>query len=601
MVRSIGSLGDTMELNLLKDANLTTLTQNNRKLLTIVKLFEATKFSTKHLDLQKDIKIMNDFLDLCSDLLPQNEFNTLRKQIEANLNSKTTTRESIRFIENTKDTYYQILIEHLKKESVSKKQLGAFYTPEDVVNTLIKTVIKKSKVKESDLKNKKILDPTMGGGDWISAWFENLVNLSKSKYLTCDELIQLFSNCINGVDIDPVAVLTTRLIFWHRFEFKSSAKKNLKNNLILGNTLNVFSNNNAKKGVFDFILGNPPYVVQNLKSLNCKTKNTNNVYAAITEASTELLKKDGFICFVVPLSLNCSRSTSDLRSYIHESYSTVEYSTYGIRPQKIFENVDQRISVLIAKKKNNVSEQTKYLSYNGHYLWNKRTELIQALAHDGAGCSIKTSDIVKTGWPKVGQNTEVNLLSKINSKQNDQTFYDLLSKQETKFPVYYFGNARYFIKALDYVPYYKNKVDNSKENSELKVVYAKDGFSQSLIISLMNSTLFFWAWNVFSDCFHVDIKILKQFTVKSSNQKIVSTIADIMISSLRANAIKKSHGDNIITEFDVKKSSKEISSIDNFFATYFTLNSQESKFIDNYFSQARKRKCNDNVENLVAA
>jgi hypothetical protein len=236
------------------------------------------------------------------------------------------------------------------------------------------------------------------------------------------------------------------------------------------------------------------------------------------------------------------------------------------------------------------SQATTYTSHNGHFQWRKREELVQALQHKDAGCKLDAFDVVEFGWPKFSQPSESKTLYKIRPSKNEISFYDLLSKTKTPYPVFYYGNARYFIKALDYVPYYKNSKAPDKENSELKVVYAKNENDQKILIALLNSTFFYWAWVSFSDCFHMDIKILKHFSVKKMNSLKLQNLANKVIHALKKSSFKKKHGDNFITEFNVRACLNEIKSIDDFLCNYYSLNNSESEFIKNYASDLRKSK-----------
>jgi type I restriction-modification system DNA methylase subunit len=343
-----------MELSLFQDENTLAFTKVRKdKLASAIKLYNMTcsYFIATDPNAFRKLKTFNeDFAYLCEDLFTQIEISTLKKD-QKNLISDAYYSGD--FFQDPKKDYYEILIEYLKKGNANQKALGAFYTPQDVVETLTSTIIRKNNYKTSDLNKLKVLDPTMGGCDWLTCWFEQVLkkNLNNRKSIDADFKEQVFSHTIHGVDIDPVAVLCSRLIFWHYFDYKSSTKKTLKKNLVLGNTLDIFTNSQKKVPGFDIIIGNPPYVVQNLKSLNCQTNDSSNLFAAITEASTELLSDGGTICFVVPLNITCAKSFSSLREYMDEKYQEITFSTYGIRPQKMFDGVDQRITVFFAKKK----------------------------------------------------------------------------------------------------------------------------------------------------------------------------------------------------------------------------------------------------------
>lgn len=582
-----------MQLNFFKEESSSTNSKMRKeRISSFTRLYDIAisyfTFTEVHSTLEAK-EFNGNFLFLCEDLINENEIEYVKKHCSR---TKIKGSEYIgEYFDDPRKDYYEVLINYLKEGKASKKQLGAFYTPQDVVTTLIDSVIAKNGIKNSELLTKKVLDPTMGGGDWLTCWFEKILTSAskKTSVISQKEKELTFKATIHGVDIDPVAVLCTRLIFWHYLDYKSSAKKHLKENLILGNTLDIFSNGKGKSPIVDIVIGNPPYVVQNLKHINCKTNSSNNLFSVITEAASELLGPKGVICFVVPLNLTCAKSLSSLRRYMDENYEEITYSTYGIRPQKMFEGVDQRITVLIARKKGSSKTQgPKYISYNGHLQWRDRIELVEALKHSGEGCELAKLNFIEDGWPKIASPIESKVLTKISQNKRKGTFYDLISKSKTPFPVYYYGNARYFIKALDYIPFYKNSLNSEKENTELKVVFANDQVSQKAVIALLNSTLFYWTWVLFSDCFHMDIKILKHFALQEKDLKKIVPLSNKMTGALKSTSFKKKHGGNIITEFKVRDCLIRVKEIDAFLCDYFCLNKFEANFAKSYASDLRK-------------
>jgi hypothetical protein len=59
-----------------------------------------------------------------------------------------------------------------------------------------------------------------------------------------------------------------------------------------------------------------------------------------------------FFAFIVPLAITSSDSMTALHNKIFQNCSMFKVSSYSNRPRKIFDNADQRVSIIYAKKDN---------------------------------------------------------------------------------------------------------------------------------------------------------------------------------------------------------------------------------------------------------
>ncbi len=526
-----------------------------------------------------------DVLSLTGDLIPQSDQKRLEKHLEKISPLQKDYIED--YFEDPTPEYLQIQLKYLKKCKASKKQQGAFYTPHDVIQNVLSSSQKIWNLTDAKLEKQTVLDPTMGAADWLLNWFNRFLQAKKNVSLSAKRIF--FKNNIHGVDLDPVAVFTSRLLFWHQFDYEQNIISCLRSNLILGDAIDPLRGHSHFNGkTFDIIIGNPPYVVQNMKNLNCYTNSTNNLYSVITESATNMLKPGGKLCFVIPLSFVCSKKIYDLREFFTAEYKEINYSNYAIRPMKMFEGVDQRISIVIASKKNNSKEQCKVYSTGGYFRWRSRDDLNALLLNLKDRVDVDLDKLVYHGlWPKLADKVEASILNKLNKNSSQTgTLLDLVSNSSTDYPVYYYGNGRYFIKAINYKPFYKNSTDPSKENSELKVIYTDSEQSQKIILSVLNSKLYYWLWTLYSDCFHVDYKLLGLISQNFAFNKILKD-ADSLMKSFKLNSIKKKHGDNTITEFNIRASYGTVKKIDKKIFTVLGLNKSETKYLDEYGENVR--------------
>lgn len=210
-----------------------------------------------------------------------------------------------------------VLFEKLIREQ-EKKDLGQFYTPQDIVDYMVNFLDIKS--------NSKILDPTCGCGVFLVTAYNYL------KQKNSDAIKNIF-----GVDLNNSATKIARINLWLRNGQDSGSLNVLEKNIKIGNSIvgNKFIHRKAfnwcnqfsdvlNKGGFDFIIGNPPYVTLKNKrdydiseSFFSQIANGNtNAASLVIAKSYELLKDGGVMSFVLPKTLIRVNSYSRLREFL---------------------------------------------------------------------------------------------------------------------------------------------------------------------------------------------------------------------------------------------------------------------------------------------
>ncbi len=102
------------------------------------------------------------------------------------------------------------------------------------------------------------------------------------------------------------------------------------------------------------IIGNPPYVEYvarkaNYQLKNYETEKCGNLYAYVIERSLQIIKDKNNLGMIVPLTIASNNNMLKLRDLI-SSIGTIYYSHFEIRPAKLFEGVDQRLTIFIILK-----------------------------------------------------------------------------------------------------------------------------------------------------------------------------------------------------------------------------------------------------------
>lgn len=188
--------------------------------------------------------------------------------------------------------YQSLLLEGKKSQS------GSYYTPEIIVNEIIKDYTK---------KDSKVFDPCCGTGQFLLA-FAEVVENPKNIY---------------GIDIDEIAVRIARLNILIKYR-----DKNFAPNIVCKNTLfeigkyDLFSLNDENIRDFDIIATNPPWGVHFSKADMDRLKNSFSEitsfesFSYFLKKSIDLLRDGGVISFILPESILNVRTHRDIRKII---------------------------------------------------------------------------------------------------------------------------------------------------------------------------------------------------------------------------------------------------------------------------------------------
>ena len=230
--------------------------------------------------------------------------------------------------------YQSLLLEGKKSQS------GSYYTPEVIVNEIIKDYAK---------KDSKILDPCCGTGQFLLAFAEVVENPRN----------------IYGVDVDEIAVRIARLNILIKYK-----NQNFAPNIVCKNTLfeignyDLFSLNDENIRDFDVIATNPPWGVHFSKSDIDRLKTSFpkitslESFSYFLKKSIDLLRDDGILSFILPESILNVKTHKDIREIILTNTHIKKVSYLN----RVFKNVFTpviRLDLKKSKKENNQIEICK--------------------------------------------------------------------------------------------------------------------------------------------------------------------------------------------------------------------------------------------------
>ena len=162
----------------------------------------------------------------------------------------------------------------------------------------------------------------------------------------------------------------------------------------------------------------------------------------------------------------------------------------------------------------------------------------------------------------------------------------LVSKR-SKYLVFYQEACRYWLKAQAALPFFsRNGVKIQPPHGRIFFVISKE--VAAFLGCLLNSSLFYWYYSVFSDCEHVNDDLVKTIPVPPEwNSLKWVNLSDALEFDLAKNATRKKikTKQGYIIEYDEIKASRSKSQIDKIdisLANIFGFTDEETDFIINY-------------------
>jgi tRNA1(Val) A37 N6-methylase TrmN6 len=338
------------------------------------------------------------------------------------------------------------------------------------------------------------------------------------------------------------------------------------------------------EGGFDVIIGNPPYVEyskvkKEYRISNYATEECGNLYAYVMERSTQLLNSKGLLGLIVPISITSSARMSEISGLLRKVSSTIWTSSYGIRPSKLFDGAEQRLSIVIAYLAH--SEKRADLFTTKYHRWysEERANLFSLFEY---ALLPKEIDL----WGRTGTKMAASILSKLQSSNSN--IEKITSTRATDNFIFYQEATGYWIKSLDGLPYY-NKNGKVSSPAHGRYIYFRKSSDAGVVNGVVNSSLLFFYFCVFSDGYHLGDWLVKNFKIQETilvDQNLID-LAKKLSNDLVKNASRKSlstkDGDKITyDELDGVSSKPIMDEIDRALARHYGLSDEELDFIINY-------------------
>jgi hypothetical protein len=258
------------------------------------------------------------------------------------------------------------------------------------------------------------------------------------------------------------------------------------------------------KGGFDIVIGNPPYVeygkVKNQYTVRgYESESSGNLYAFFLERSLGLVRLDGHVGMIVPVSSVCTDGYAPLQRLLLESGELV-ISSYNDRPGRLFEGLEHaRLSIILCQRRMVSSHRVFTTKYNR---WNtiERPQLFDRLSYIEEDGFETEGSIPKLSWEE-----EKDILRKLKTSGRTLGFYTTRTGQDK---IFYTRKLSGFVQILAAVPTILDERGERRDPSELKTLTFESAEVRDTWLAIFNSNLFYWWLTIFSDCRNLNAREL---------------------------------------------------------------------------------------------
>lgn len=338
------------------------------------------------------------------------------------------------------------------------------------------------------------------------------------------------------------------------------------------------------RGGFDVIIGNPPYVGTNkigYKLIAYQGIECGDLYGITIERCYKLFN-NGRLGVIIPLSLNSTNSMIPVRDIVYDNSNKIWNSYYSAsdQPASLFSGVRHRLLILLTTKDNTNTFKTIYNTRFIKWFSSERDNLFTTKIN------YTYSKKEHSFYAKISNANDVSILNKMHNISSNLSKFMLTNGVE----LFYHNAPVHWHKVYNFIP---NYIVGEKQgrSTHLKSIYVANEEYADVVISVLNSTLFYYYNWLYTNCRDLSISSIKNFPInlsKIDNSDFIkfSNLTSMLMNDYKANSIVyKRVANNTETKFDSfypYKSKHIIDEIDKVLAKYYGFTDEELDYIINY-------------------
>ena len=339
-------------------------------------------------------------------------------------------------------------------------------------------------------------------------------------------------------------------------------------------------------GGFDVVVGNPPYVeltkvLSEYRVKGFTTESCGNLYALCLERCMQVMKQGGFLGLVVQQPVTSTGRMKPVRKLLVDNCRCVLSSTYDDRPSKLFDGIHHaRIAILLAQKAK--SPSSLYVTSYMKWYKEERKSLFARLHYakdPGIGGRLDV-------FPKFGSIIESSLAQKVIEQR--AVLGTLITKTPTDFRLYYkITGVGHWFTITTRPPKFTRKGAASSSSREESISFA-DARTRDLAFCVMNSSLFYWFYQLRTNCRDFNPSDFRTFPVPADLATVEfgalgRRLQERLDDSSKITAITyKQTGDVEVETFRPRHAKDIVDEIDRTLATQYGFTDEEEDFIINY-------------------
>jgi len=345
-----------------------------------------------------------------------------------------------------------------------------------------------------------------------------------------------------------------------------------------------------RKGGFDVIIGNPPYleihevdyILRNFVCLECAA-----IHAMCIERGSRLLHDQGCMSMIVPLSLTSTQRMEIVQKTLEKNRNSW-YANYAWRPAKLFDTVNRALTIfIITHCLTNHTFTTNYQKWTSE----NREGLFDRLNY------VETSRKRQACWvPKLGEKIETNILSKFLSLKTSVSNFTAKSLNR----IYYRTTGGLYWKVFtDFAPDFNINGKKGHSSRETWFSISESRYIKPIISVLSSGTFWYW-YTISSNLRDLNPYDIQNFPVPQSvldDNELVKLgqyyLLDIVRNSTMLVRIQKQTGIAETQSFKIQESKPIIDEIDRVLAEHYGFTEEELDYIINYDIKYRMGKMSE--------
>jgi len=343
------------------------------------------------------------------------------------------------------------------------------------------------------------------------------------------------------------------------------------------------------RGGFNVIMGNPPYVeyskVRGTYLVNgYVTEECGNLYAFVLERAASLVISTGRLGFIIPIALVSVSETSSARTMITRRFPQAWFSNFAIRPAKLFDGVEQRLTIWLATSDPPPAPQTLTTKYHQWYK-DERSTLFSRIEYSSTS-GIPSPDCL----PKLGSHLAHEVVRKVASACGGIVAENLVNQSRSK--LFFHRTPGYWIRIMDFEPYFQSPTA-TRSIHHIRELYVLDEVTAKFIGSIVSSSMYFFWFFAMGNCRNLTLDDVKKFPVGRPSRTTLERAGnkfDELMQDFRKNSFTSTRGNTEYQEFNWSLSKPIIDRMDVVLGEHFGLTIEEVDFVTNYDIKIRMGK-----------